>query len=346
MMKCPGYAIRPVRAADLDGVFDLSLLAGTGLTSLQPDVMFLEELIAKSEASFRWPEQGKSQCFVLVMETFDTNEIVGCASIKTCVGTDDFMCADFATTGSPSAPSRDLVLERTLEGFTEVGSLYLRADHRASGAGRFLARARYILMSNQKQLFSQPIVAQLRGHSDEAGNSAFYDEIWSNRLRMTYQQSDARLAREGAAFILDAYEGLGIDPRSLSIASAEAIGRPHPTAAGALKLLEEEGFRRANLIDLADGGPIMVGQLASLICLQAARPVSLSKRNSTPSGGPGMLSNCAFSGFRACVGAFQEADASITCSAFVEDFLESPGQPILFSQERLPQVSSLLANTN
>lgn len=346
MMKGAGYAIRPVRAADLEGVFDLSLLAGTGLTSLQPDVEFLEELIAKSEASFQRPEQAKSQCFMLVMETFDTNEIVGCASIKTCVGTDDFMCADFATRGSPSALSGDLVLERTLEGFTEVGSLYLRADHRVSGAGRFLARARYILMSNQEQLFRRPIVAQLRGHSDEAGNSAFYDEIWSNRLRMTYQQSDARLAREGAAFILDAHEGLEIDPRSLSIAATEAIGRPHPTAAGALKLLEEEGFRQANLIDLADGGPIMVGQLASLICLQAARPVNLVKGKFTQSGGTGMLSNCAFSGFRACVGAFQEADASIPCSAFVDDFLESPGQPILFSQERLPQACSLHANTN
>lgn len=346
MMQGAGYAIRPVRAADLEGVFDLSLLAGTGLTSLQPDVGFLEELIAKSEASFQRPEQAKSQCFMLVMETFDTNEIVGCASIKTCVGTDDFMCADFATTGCPSAPPGDLVLERTLEGFTEVGSLYLRADHRASGAGRFLARARYILMSNQEQLFSQPIVAQLRGRSDAAGNSAFYDEIWSNRLRMTYQQSDARLAREGAAFILEAFEGLEIKRRSLSPAAADAIGRPHATAAGALKLLEEEGFRRANLIDLADGGPIMVGLLASLTCLQAARSVNLVEGNFTPQGGTGMLSNSAFSRFRAYVGAFREADAPIACPAFVEDFLESPGPHILFSQERLAQACSLHANTN
>lgn len=346
MMKGSGYAIRPVRAADLEGVFDLSLLAGTGLTSLQPDVIFLEELIAKSEASFRRPEQAKSQCFMMVMETFDTGEIVGCASVKTCVGRDDFMCADFAITGSSSVQTENLVLERTLEGFTEVGSLYLRADHRASGAGRFLARARYILMSNQKQLFRKPIVAQMRGKSNTAGDSAFYDEIWSNRLRMTYQQSDARLARDGAEFILDAYEGIEIDLRLLSITAAEAIGRPHPTAAGALKLLEEEGFQRAKLVDLADGGPIMIGQLDTLFCLQAARPVSLARRNFAPSGGTGMLSNCAFSGFRAYVGAFQEAEASIACPAFVEDFLESPGQHILFSQERLPQVCSLHANKN
>src|SRR5690606_24937768 len=147
-------------------------------------------------------------------------------SIKTCVGTDDFMCADFATRGSPSALSGDLVLERTLEGFTEVGSLYLRADHRVSGAGRFLARARYILMSNQEQLLRRPIVDQLRGHSDEAGYSAYYDKIWSKRLRLTYQQSDARLAREGAAFIHEAFEGLKMKRRSLSLAAADAIGRP------------------------------------------------------------------------------------------------------------------------
>lgn len=337
MTKDAAYAIRPVRIADLEGIFNLSLLAGTGLTSLQPDIVFLEALIAKSEASFARPDQTKSQLFLLVMEAFDTGEIVGCASIKTCVGTDDFMCADFATEGGSPADAENLILKRTLEGFTEVGSLYLRADHRASGAGRFLARARYTLMATRQQLFGQPIVAQLRGWSDEEGRAPFYDEIWSGRLRMTYQQSDARLAREGAQFILDAFEGLEIDRRSLSVSAASAIARPHPTAAGALKLLEEEGFRQADLIDLADGGPIMIGQIGTLSSLQTARPVSLMNRHPAQPGRNGMLSNASFSGFRACVGSFLEREGAVACPAFVEDFLENAGQPVLFSPECLPQ---------
>ncbi|PKP82694.1 MAG: hypothetical protein CVT79_04445 [Alphaproteobacteria bacterium HGW-Alphaproteobacteria-18] len=338
MTKVKGYAIRPVRAADLQEVFSLSMFAGAGLTSLQPDIQFLGALIAKSEASFAGPIQTNSQTFLLVMESFDTGEIVGCASIKTCVGTDDFMCADFAIEGGNLERPDNLILKRTLEGFTEVGSLFLRADHRASGAGRFLARARYILMANQRHLFDQPIVAQLRGWSEDDGRAPFYDEVWSDRLRMTYQQSDARLAREGARFILDVFEGIEIDPRALSVPAASAIARPHPTAAGALKLLEEEGFRQADLIDLADGGPIMVGQIGTLSSLQTARPVSLKISDPTPADRSGMLSNSSFSGFRACVGAFQEAEGSVACPAFVEDFLRTADQPILFSRDPLPHL--------
>ncbi|MGE6696388.1 arginine N-succinyltransferase [Hyphomonas sp. NPDC076900] len=331
MRKAAEYGIRPVCASDMDGVLALSMRAGAGLTSLQPDARFIEALIGKSEASFAQPAHSESQVFLLIMESFETGDLVGCASVKTRVSTDDFLCADFEWHGDRPGGPANLVLKRTLAGYTEVGSLFLRADHRASGAGRFLARARYMLMGARKHLFDRPIVAQLRGWSDAEGRAPFYENVWRNRLSIPYQQCDARLARDGAKFILDAYEGLEIDIRTLSVEAAAAIGRTHPTASGALSLLEQEGFRCANLVDLADGGPLLIATIGALPCWQTARPVALAVSKPAPTASLAMLTNASFDGFRACVGAFTERHGSVACPGYVADFLAPGRHPVLLT---------------
>ena len=99
-MAVSHYRIRAVREADLDGFFALSELTGTGFTSLQPDREFLARMIAKSVQSFQTPDPDKSQSFLLVMEEAQSGELVGCASVKTGVGGENFKCADFELIGS------------------------------------------------------------------------------------------------------------------------------------------------------------------------------------------------------------------------------------------------------
>jgi arginine N-succinyltransferase len=290
---------------------------------------FLSALISKSETSFERHAPEKSLTFLLVMQTVADGSVVGCASVKTNVGTDDFMCADFEVEArnepgdSQRRPRRRLVLKRTLTGYTEVGSLFLHPQHRAHGAGRFLARARYMLMGTCHSLFDRPIVAQLRGCCDPNGMSPFYEEIWRLRLGATYTENDARLAREGAKFLLDRYGGLEIDLAQLSTAARDVVGRPHDTARGALKLLEQEGFRQSNLVDLADGGPIALAERDGLNSLASASPVELCTSAPSQCGPVSMVSNTSLRHFRACIGPFNLTAGQVAGPAWLREVFEA-----------------------
>lgn len=323
------YIIRPAREDDIRFLHDLSKRTGPGFTSLQPDIDFLNTLISKSEAAFAHPARDTSQTFLLVMESFQNREVVGCASIKNNIGTDDFMCADFELdchdVGATATRHGDdrLILKRTLQGHTEVGSLFLHPEHRASGAGRLLARARYLLMGTTHHLFERPIVSQLRGWCDPNGHSPFYDEVWKTRLTASYEQCDARLAREGAGHILKTFAGLDLSLNDLSAEALNAIGRPHASAAGALRLLEQEGFVRSSLVDLSDAGPILLAKREALRSLQATRQVEMRMGAPASSASLGMICNNSFKHFQALVGRFDHLDDEIICPAWMHEAFDT-----------------------
>lgn len=343
-----GYIIRPVAAGDLEGLFALCLRAGPGFTSLQADKPYLRALIAASEASFASPAPGGRGTYFLVMESCMTGEIVGCTSVKTGVGSDAFLCADFQMLGAsgrslnPGEAVSDLVLRRTLQGYSEVGSLYLHPAHRASGAGRFLARARYMLMATRPDIFDQPIVSQLRGWSDVHERSPFYDSIWLQRLGQTYGQTDSRLAREGAEFILSDFEGLEVAINRLDEDAVRAIGRPHDTAAGAFRLLQQEGFRPSSLIDMSDGGPLVEAALGDLASIRTAHSVIMVDGVPQPSAPMSLLSSASLENYWAYVGSVSN-DARNCASVQKRDLmlLSARGAgPALFSSN-IPSSASL-----
>jgi arginine N-succinyltransferase len=323
-----GYFIRPARNSDLADMHEISKLAGPGFTSLQPDLDYLSALIAKSEQSFRYPDADTSQTFLLVLETAEGGQIVGCASIKTGVGSDEFMCADFVADG-PVSKRTTLTLRRTLQDYTEVGSLFLHPDHRASGAGRYLARARYMLMATRPDLFGQPIVSQLRGHCNATGHSPFYDAIWLPRLGLTYQDTDVLLANEGAGFLIDRFEGLEVPLAALDVAARATVGQPHETARGALRLLCQEGFRISSLIDLSDGGPITLAQLNNLTSPKHAETVTVTPGQPGAAGALALMTSSTFDDFCGYVGQLNPIDGHVICPGSVTERLYAGSQTAL-----------------
>ncbi len=325
-----GYLIRPIALDDSNGMFELSRLAGAGFTSLQPDRAFIQELIEKSIASFQHPQPDSSQTFMLVLVHLGTEDLVGCASVKTGIGHNQFMCADFELRNAQGetvlADERyDILrLKRTLQGMTEVGSLFLHPDHRSSGVGRFLARSRYLLMASNPQVFGHSVVAQLRGYSDQYDRAPFFDAVWAPRLGLTYEESDVLLARDGAAFLLQQFDDLQLDLKDLPRAASDAIGVPHPTAAGALKLLQQEGFRLSSLVDLADGGPIVMAEPDEIASINDLASISLTEGRSASYGTIAMLARLSFRTFRAFVGGMRLRDEStVECDPMAIQLLDA-----------------------
>ena len=96
--------------------------------------------------------------------------IDGVGSVKATVGLKRPFFSFRVVNNTASSPSigvkldhQTLVLVNECTGWTEVGSLFLKADRRKGGAGRLLSQSRYMLIGAQPELFAENVLAELRG---------------------------------------------------------------------------------------------------------------------------------------------------------------------------------------
>lgn len=278
------YVSRPLRESDLPAVLELRALAGPGFTSLAVGEAVLAERLAESEASFAdgvAPGQGR---FILGLEHVETGVLAGMAAVKAQVGVaQPFFNFRLLRIAQHSAAARRrfdlevLVLVNEYAGASEVGSLFVRAEHRG-GAGRALAQTRYMLIAADPGRFSEVIVSELRGVVEPDGRSPFWEALGRHFFRMEFAEADALSAAGDNQFILDLMPKYPIYVDLLPQAAREAIGQPHPEGVGARRLLLEEGFRYDRVVDIFDGGPLVSTARDALRTVREARrlPITVS----------------------------------------------------------------------
>ena len=166
------YVMRPSRMDDFEALLNLAELSGPGFTSLPVDEPILRERLEKSDKAFHGRqkrlEYGK---YLLMMENADTGEVVGCSAVKAGTGIDQpFFNYRIITLAQASHAAGDLrfdmdalVLTNEYVGYTEVGTLFLKSEHRGGGAGRLAAQSRYLLMAAAPDRFGPKVLAELRG---------------------------------------------------------------------------------------------------------------------------------------------------------------------------------------
>ena len=244
--------IRPVTLADLDALYALTCMASGGLSSLQSDRDFLAGYIEASLQSFAGTRASAAGCKYLLMAQNSAGTLIGCAAVKTRIGsaTAPFINFDISTDG------KFLTASDRFAGATEVGSLFLHPDHRRSGIGRYLAKARYLLIAARPEQFSQTVIAELRGVSEDT-HAPFYDAVFKARLGHSFLEADHHYATTGAAALALVPSDDPVAISDLPALARRAIGRPHPSGLGALKLLHSEGFADTRTVDLFDSGPIV-----------------------------------------------------------------------------------------
>ena len=112
------------------------------------------------------------------------------------------MSALILSTAAISAALRGLGSDQTLvlvnecTGWTEVGSLFLKADRRKGGAGRLLSQSRYMLIGAQPELFDDNVLAELRGVFTPDGACPFWDHVAHKFFPMEFDEAD-RMTRYG-----------------------------------------------------------------------------------------------------------------------------------------------------
>ncbi len=256
--------IRPIRSSDFAALKELSRLAGPGFTSLALGEEALAARLENSLASFeRDVAAPGGEIYMLMLEDQETAKVVGVGAIKAQVGVKvpffSFRRTTLAQCSAEVGRRFDmdaLFAVNEAAGATEVGTLFVNAAARGRGAGRLVAKSRYLLMACQPRRFGHQVIAELRGVVDAEGRSPFWEAVGRPFFRMDFNEAD-RLSAMDYQFISDLLPTHPIYMDLLPKSARDVVGVVHPDGEAARRLLEAEGFRYRGLVDVFDAGPLL-----------------------------------------------------------------------------------------
>lgn len=309
-MSAPNYIMRAAGPGDLEGFKQLREEAGAGFTSLMLDDRALAAKLELSQASFASTAAAAgSERYFIALEHAETGQLAGCCGVKATIGeTPPFFNFRMITEAQSSAAvgrrfdMRVLIGVNDFTGCTEVGSLFVRPQHRAAGIGRTLAQSRYMLMAAAPHRFREQVVSELRGVVLPDGTSPFWEAVGRHFFRMDFAEADRLSAITDNQFILDLMPQHPIYVDLLPEQARAVLGQCHRDGEGARRLLEWEGFSFSNVIDIFDAGPLMSATRDAIRTRRETRAVRLVPGAEDAPGARALIATPQLAGFR-CVAA-------------------------------------------
>lgn len=301
--------IRPITAADYASLHDIAEESGIGFTSLPVNEELLRKKIDRAEASFtKTNVTGPGdESYLFVMEDMATGQVVGTSGIEAAVGLDDAFYHYHI--GKVVHASRELDIHNTVEiltfcndytGVTEICTLFLREAARGGINGRFLSKIRFLFMMEHRERFSEAVIAEMRGVSNESGSSPFWEWLEEHFFSMDFPTADYLSGIGNKVFIAELMPKYPIYVNLLSEKAQAVIGQVHQKTRPALQLLQEEGFSCRGYVDIFDAGPTVEANLSHIRTAQASRKLPIVIDDQTAAQGQGhYIINTSIEGFRA-----------------------------------------------
>ena len=322
--------IRPIQASDYDALYQIAIDSGHGFTSLPVNEELLKKRIAHSEHSFTLDvNQPSDEGYLFVMEDTDTGEVVGTSAIEASVGLD----APFNHyhLGKIVHSSRKLKIYNSVETLTlcndltattEICTLFLKSTHRANRNGRFLSRFRFMFIAEHSERFADKIIAEMRGVSDEQGNSPFWAWLQEHFFSIDFPTADYLTGIGDKEFIAELMPKHPIYVSLLSKEAQLAINQVHTNTTPALRLLEAEGFERSGYIDIFDAGPTVQSLKHHIETIKTSRTLAVSINDNTAFETTFILCNTKLVDFRAVQAHAKINDSNIIISTEIANALQ------------------------
>ncbi|QKJ86980.1 Arginine N-succinyltransferase [Paramixta manurensis] len=272
--------IRPIERDDLPQLLALAGKTGGGMTSLPVDHNTLSARIERSIQTWQDALPRAEQGYVFVLADGDSGKAVGICAIEVAVGLQD-PWYNFRV-GTQVHASKELNVYNNLPilslsndhtGSSELCSLFLDPDYRDGKNGYLLSKSRFLFMAAFRSRFMQKVVAEMRGVSDENGRSPFWDSVGSRFFSMDFTEADFLSGTGQKAFIAELMPKHPLYIDYLSPEAQAVIGQVHPHTAPARAVLEAEGFRYQNYIDIFDGGPTLECDIDRVRAIRKSRSI-------------------------------------------------------------------------
>lgn len=296
---------RPVRQDDLDDIIRLASRAGVGMTSLPNDPARLVARIQRSVETFAGKLPCGQQGFLFVLEDTRLARVVGVSAIEVAVGLDEPFY-NFRLQRTVRA-SKELGVYKNQEllnlsydhtGHSELCTLFLDPEYQKNRNGLFLSKARFLFIAAFRELFSPHLFAELRGRSDEQGNSPFWDALGHHFFDIPFADADRLTGTGMKTFIAELMPAYPIYVSLLPDDAREAIGQVHANTSPARAILEKEGFSWRGSVDIFDAGPVLEAETDAIRAISESQYIpamQLMTERSTPL----IVANNQFEQFRA-----------------------------------------------
>ncbi len=301
------FVVRPITPQDYAALYMCAVESGHGFTSLPVDEDLLRRRIAKAQAAFareHVSEPGE-EGYLFVMEDTSTGEIVGCSGIEAAVGLSDAFY--HYRLGKVIHHSKELGIYNAQEtltlcndytGVSELCTLFLREPFRKNMNGRVLSRFRMLFMAEFQNRFSDTVIAEMRGVSDDSGESPFWGWLQENFFSMDFTQADYLTGIGEKSFVAQLMPQLPVYVKLLPAEAQAVVGKVHPNTRPALNMLEQEGFAWGGYVDIFDAGPTVEAKLSNLKTIRESKRLPIKVGN-VVDGVSYIISNTHLANFRA-----------------------------------------------
>jgi len=263
--------VRPAKEQDLDGLMILAGQVGEGMTTLKSDRPMLSQRIAVACASFAEEIPSCQRDYLFVMEDTATHSLAGVCALKSAVGLDEpFYNYRIGTLVHSSkelqvfSRMQTLYLSNDLTGCSELCSLFLHPDYRRSYHGKLLSKSRFLFIAQFPHLFSEKLIAELRGFQHADGSSPFWDHLGRHFFQMDFNRADDLSSLGKKSFIAELMPSHPVYIACLPSQAQEVIGQVHAATVPARRLLEQEGMYYEGYVDIFDAGPVLQARVNEL----------------------------------------------------------------------------------
>lgn len=302
--------VRAIKPDDLDPLLAMAAQVGSGMTTLKPDRKLLGDRVEVACASFAETIAPEKRDYMFVMEDTSKGCMAGVCAIKGAVGLDEpFYNYRIGTLVHSSRELKvftrmeTLYLSNDLTGNSELCSLFLHPDYRSGSNGKLLSKSRFLFIAQFPHLFTEKIIAEMRGYQTPQGVSPFYEALGRHFFKMEFDACDELTAKGKKSFIAELMPRQPIYVSYLPDDAQESVGKVHTNTAPARRLLEQEGMYYDGFVDIFDAGPVLQARVREL---RAMRESALSVIDANPTvvpigGEPVLVSNTDMRNFRVIV---------------------------------------------
>lgn len=314
--------VRAITEHDLDGLLALAAQIAGGMTTLKADRRMLAERVELACASFAQTIAPEQRDYVFVMEDGTSGRLAGVCAIKSAVGLDEpfynyrigtlvHSCKELKVFSRMDT----LYLSNDLTGSAELCSLFLHPDYRSGTNGKLLSRSRFLFLAQFPHLFSERLIAEMRGFQRPDGSSPFWDSLGRHFFKMDFHQADELSSLGKKSFIAELMPRHPLYVAFLPPEAQAVIGRVHADTEPARHLLEQEGMHCEGYVDIFDAGAVLQARTSELRALRESVVATVAPATAAAAadaqGHPVLVSNTVLQDFRVIVTQAQPEDGRI-----------------------------------
>ncbi|WP_445178867.1 arginine N-succinyltransferase [Pseudomonas sp. McL0111] len=301
--------LRPVELTDLPQLQQLARDSLVGVTSLPDDSEHLRAKIAASCESFANPAQAQGpENYFFVLEDTEQQQLLGCSEILATAGYKEpfyslrnrhFTSASRELNIEHGVPA--LSLCHDLSGHTLLRGFHIDAALTRTPFAELLSRARLLFIAAHAQRFSDAVITEIVGYSDDNGHSPFWEALGKHFFDLPYAEAERLCGLQSRTFLAELMPQYPIYVPMLPQSAQDCIGRIHPDGQEAFDILEREGFETNSYIDLFDAGPTLYARTANIRSIAQSQMAVAQQRTLIDARGRYLLSNDELQGFRAII---------------------------------------------